>query len=83
MTAKELRSKVGAALACVDRGETVTITYRGKPKAQLVGLQVDQGPPMASEEERMPAFGMWRDWDNIADVATYVRDLRKGRGLAD
>ena len=32
MTAKDLRSKVGVALACVDRGETVTITYRGKPR---------------------------------------------------
>ena len=82
MTAKELRSKVGEALACVDRGETVTITYRGKPKAQLVGLEADQGPPAADEEDRVPAFGMWRDRDDIADAAAYVRDLRRGRGLA-
>ena len=82
LTAKELRSKVGAALACVDRGETVTITYRGKPRAQLVGVDADQGPPMAGEEERMPAFGMWRDRDDMADVDAYVRGLRKGRVLA-
>ena len=82
ITAKELRSKVGAALACVDRGETVTITYRGKPKAQLVGVDLDQGLPTAGEEERMPAFGMWRDRDDITDVDAYVQGLRKGRALA-
>ena len=80
LTAKELRSKVGAALACVDRGEAVTITYRGKPRAQLVGVDTAQ-EPMAGEE-CMPAFGMWRDRDDLADVDAYVRGLRKGRVLA-
>lgn len=82
MTAKDLRSKVGAALACVDRGETVTITYRGKPRARLVGVDPDQELPMAGKEERMPAFGMWRDRDDMADVEAHVRGLRKGRVLA-
>ena len=68
------------ALACVDRGEAVTITCRGKPKARLVVM--DQGLPTAGEEERMPAFGMWRDRDDIADVDAYIRNLRKGRTLA-
>ena len=80
MTAKELRSKVGAALACAELGETVTITYRGKPKARLVGL--DQEQPIDGEAERMPAFGMWRDRADMDDVDTYVRGLRKGRALA-
>ena len=79
MTAEELRSKVGVALACVDRGEIVTITCRGKPKAQLVGVDLDQERPTAGEGERMPAFGMWRDRDDIADVPAHVRRLRKGR----
>ena len=82
MTAKDLRSKVGAALACVDRGETVTITYRGKPRARLVGVDPDQELPTAGKEERMPAFGMWRDRDDMADVEAHVRGLRKGRVLA-
>ena len=82
MTAKDLRSKVGAALACVDRGETVTITYRGKPRARLVGVDPDQELSMAGKEERMPAFGMWRDRDDMADVDAHVRGLREGRVLA-
>ena len=82
MTAKDLRSKVGAALACVDRGETVTITYRGKPRARLVGVDPDQGLPTGGKEERMPAFGMWRDRDDLADVEAHVRGLREGRVLA-
>ena len=78
MTAKALRSRIGAALACVDRGETVTITYRGRPRAKLVG--VDQPQP-TDDEEKMPAFGMWRDRTDMADVDAYVREVRKGRPL--
>ena len=80
MTAKALRSQVAAALACVERGEVVTITYRGKPRAKLVG--VEQPQPL-DDGERMPAFGMWRDREDMADVDAYVREARKGRCLAD
>ena len=83
MTAKALRGNVGVALACVDRGDTVTITYRGKPRARLVGMGEDQGLATDGEGERLPAFGMWRDRDDIADVAAHVRALRIRRVLAD
>ena len=79
MTAKALRSQVAAALACVERGETVTITYRGKPRAKIVA--VDQ-PAADNEEDRLPAFGMWQDREDMADVQAYVREMRKGRPLA-
>ena len=82
MTARDLRSKVGAALASVDRGEAVTITYRGRPRARLVGVGADQAVPPAADEGRMPAFGMWRDRDDMADVDAHLRALRRGRALA-
>ena len=44
VTAKALRSRIGAILACLDRGETVTITYRGKPRARLVGIAQTHEP---------------------------------------
>ena len=79
MTAKALRSQVAAALACVERGETVTITYRGKPRAKIVA--VDQ-PAEDNEEDRLPAFGMWQDREDMVDVQAHVREMRKGRPLA-
>lgn len=39
ISAKALRSGVGDVLSCLDRGESVTITYRGKPRARLVGIE--------------------------------------------
>ena len=82
IAAKALRSRVGQVLACLDRGESVTITYRGKPRAKLVGIDADR-----EEEPRrntdFPAFGMWRDRDDLTDVDAHVRELRKGRMDAD
>ena len=78
IAAKALRSRVGQVLACLDRGESVTITYRGKPRAKLVGIDADR-----KEESRrstgFPAFGMWRDREDLTDVDAHVRELRKGR----
>ena len=82
VTAKALRSRIGAILACLDRGETVTITYRGKPRARLVGIE-QKNEPTSPETGSFPAFGMWKDRDDMADVDTYVRDLRKARPHAD
>ena len=82
ITAKALRSRVGEVLACLDRGESITITYRGKPRAKLVGIEAESD----TESRRgtvVPAFGMWKDREDLIDVDTHVRDLRKGRMCAD
>ena len=55
VTAKDLRSRVGEVLACVDRGETVTITYRGKPRAKLVGIE-QRAECVAARLEVLPRF---------------------------
>ena len=80
ITAKTLRSRVGDVLACLDRGESVTITYRGKPRARLVGIESETKPRSGGD---FPAFGMWRDRDDLTDVDAHVRGLRKGRRHAD
>lgn len=72
-TAKELRFHTGALLDTVERGEEVTITFRGVPKAKLVPIEA------ASAPETPEAFGMWRDREEMADPAEYVRNLRRGR----
>jgi prevent-host-death family protein len=72
-TAKELRFHTGALLDTVGRGEEVTITFRGVRKAKLVPIE-DATASAPSE-----AFGMWRDREEMADPAEYVRTLRKGR----
>lgn len=77
VSAKNLRSRVGEVLACVERGESVVITYHGKPRARVVGLEQD-GDTTGSKSE--PAgFGMCKDHEEMQDVNAYVRDLRKSR----
>ena len=78
ITAKGLRNRVGEVLRCVERGETVTVTYRGQPRARLVGIE--DGSGAASNEKALsPAFGMWKDRADLADVPAHVRRLRDGR----
>lgn len=75
-TAKELRFRSKELLEAVARGEEVTITYRGKPRAKLVpvnpGTRKEQG-------EEDPVFGMWKDNEKAKDVEEYVHKLRRGR----
>ena len=74
ISAKGLRTRIGEVLDCVERGEQVTVTYRGKPRARLV--PIDAGEAESSDSGHDPTFGMWRDHDEKADVASYVRRLR-------
>ena len=77
VTAKALRGRIGELLACVDRGERVVISYRGKPRAVLVPVQEGVGPTETAAE--LPGFGMWKDRADIGDVDGYVRNLRRPR----
>lgn len=82
ISAKALRTRVREILEHVDRGESVTVTYRGKPRARLVGLE-DERPSGKRDSKSPPAFGMWSDRDDLDDVDGHVRSLRRGRFDAD
>ena len=82
ITAKELRSRVGEALALVERGEQVTVTYRGKPRARLVPVEHSE-EALCYEPAPASAFGMWKDRTDMDDVDAWVRNIRKGRFFAD
>ena len=75
--AKSLRSRVGEILACVDRGESVVITYRGKPRAKLVGI--DEADETASDGGNFPGFGMWENHEEMRDVDAWLRGIRQSR----
>jgi len=79
VTAKGLRTRVREVLDCVDRGETVVVTYRGKPRARLVKVE---SAPAATATSGIAGFGMWKDRADLADVDRFVRDLRRPRALA-
>lgn len=82
ITAKELRSRVGEALALVERGEQVTVTYRGKARARLVPVE-PSGEEPCYDPAPASAFGMWKDRTDMDDEAAWVRNIRKGRLFAD
>ncbi len=76
-TTKELRLRTKELLAATDRGEEVTITFRGEPRARLIGLTV---PEKDARPERNPAFGIWSDRRD--DVEEQLRMLRAPRRFA-
>ena len=71
----DLRYRMKDVLKAVDRGETVTVLYRGKEKARLVPIRSRKVEPVAAH----PAFGMWKDRKDLKDAAQWVRKLRQGR----
>ena len=73
----DLRRRMAEVLRALDRNESVKILYRGRQRAILVPA----GPPDGQRRRvsSLPAFGMWKDHNALADVAAHVRKLRPSR----
>lgn len=80
-TIVDLRYHMKDVLRAIDRGETVTVLYRGKEKAKLIPIASASGASGqgAPKIEDQPFFGMWKDRDDLADPTAYVRTLRRPR----
>jgi antitoxin (DNA-binding transcriptional repressor) of toxin-antitoxin stability system len=72
----DLRYRMKDVLRAIDRGETVTVLYRGKEKAKLVPIG---GTPELLKPSDHPACGMWADREDMADPVAYVRKIRQSR----
>ncbi|PIF03736.1 MAG: hypothetical protein CSA86_04855 [Arcobacter sp.] len=71
-TAKDLRFNINTLFKLLDKGEEITITYRGKEKAKL--------KPINSYESKDDSlFGIWKDED--INVDKIIRNMRKGRNF--
>ena len=73
----DLRYHMKDVLRAIDRGETVTVLYRGKEKAKLVPIESRPEKPMKSTDH--PAFGMWKDREDMKDPSAWVRKIRRSR----
>lgn len=80
-TIVDLRYKMKDVLRAIDRGETVTVLYRGKEKAKLMPIAPAPGSG-APKTKDQPLFGLWKDREDISDPASYLRRLRFPRGAA-
>ena len=73
----DLRRRMRDILAALDHNEPVTIFHRGRKKGILYPART------AGRKRRSvaghAACGMWKDREDLKDVATAVRRIRKGR----
>ena len=76
----DLRRRMGDVLRALEKNEPVTILHRGKEKAVIYPAPIRQGRAIAVTQH--PAFGMWKDRDDLQNVDQAVRKLRKARHLA-
>ncbi len=72
----DLRKNMKNVLSAISRNERVSLTYRGKIKAEIVPTAHSQTKAKTSEQ---PAFGIWADRGDMADVNKTVRHLRRRR----
>jgi antitoxin (DNA-binding transcriptional repressor) of toxin-antitoxin stability system len=73
----DLRRQMSDVLKSLDHNEPVTILHRGKKKAVMYAAGTAATQPGAATDH--PAFGIWKNRDDLSDVGQYVRRLRKGR----
>ena len=77
----DLRYRMKSVLSAIDRGESVTVLYRGKEKARLVpSPAIDKQAAMKPSEHE--AFGIWAGRNDLADPRAFVRKLRQPRMAA-
>lgn len=74
VTAKELRFNITMLLDVLSKGEDITITYRGKPKAKLTAFKDSQDNEKSDE-----MFGMLKD--ETQNVDKMLRTMRRGRSF--
>ena len=72
-TFKQLRHETGSVIRAVERGEKVTVTYRGRPVAEMTAVEQEVGAPDDA------LFGIWKDNGAVASVDGYIEKVRKGR----
>jgi antitoxin (DNA-binding transcriptional repressor) of toxin-antitoxin stability system len=80
-TIVDLRYNMKHVLRAIDRGETVTVLYRGKERAKLTPIAPAAGR-RAPKTKDQPLFGLWKDRKDIGDPAAYIRRLRAPRQTA-
>lgn len=76
VTAKDLRFKISMLFDILNKGEDITVTYRGQPKAKLVNID----STFKKEKKSDAIFGMLKD--DTTSVDELVRSMRKGRKFA-
>lgn len=74
----DLRRKSAAIIRALQRNEPVTVLYRGVPAAIMQPIDQLPDEPIGSVKNHA-AFGIWADRDDIEDVASHVRRIRRGR----
>jgi len=73
----DLRKRSKEIVKALDRNQTVTLFYRGKPKGVIV--PTSSPPEKAVSVLGHRAFGMWRERTDIKSVQSIVAKLRKAR----
>ena len=81
-TIVELRYRMRDVLRAIERGETVTVLYRGKEKATLTPIApATDAAGKAPKTADQPMFGLWNDRGDLTDPASHVRKLRQPRAV--
>ncbi len=75
-TLLDLRRNPGKIVEAIERNETVVLSKRGKEIAYIVPKKKAN---TALSLQSSPAFGMWKDREDMEDPSEYVRRQRKGR----
>jgi len=72
----DLRRRMGDVLKALRRNEEVTLLRRGK----TIGIiRPSGGAPGSKRVASHPAFGLWADRSDLADMGAAMDKLRKGR----
>lgn len=75
----DLRNNMKKVMSAIERNERVILTRRHRKMAVI--MPVCDSRKIRAKVADSPAFGMWADREEMRDVVSYVRELRKPRSF--
>ena len=79
LTVTELRRHPNRVMDMLIHTREITVTRYGKPIAII--QRMPRRKPSLEEMKKHPAFGMWKDREDMKDPVAWVRKIRRPRRL--
>ena len=73
ISTKQLRMQPGRIISIVNKGQDITVTYRGKPSVRIIPIENRKAIIKNEYDSNDELFGLWKNRKDIDDVEDFTK----------